>query len=159
MKKVNIILEQRTIESKSGDVKPLLTESEEDKEFVVTDDTSVDELESYLEEKIEGRYSYGSESTLGDIVNYLVYNSLIEAGKSEEETESMADDFVRLYMDSDTTSIPDEFDMYERRTEGKNSFDSKVIFEFSCGGDGYGFSGTFYDLTGLLDGIKELLNQ
>ena len=147
------------LESKSGDVKPLLSESEEDKEFVVTNDTTVDELESHLDEKIEGRYSYGSESTLEDIVNYLVYNSLIESGKSEEEAESMADDFVRTYMDSDTKSIPDEFDMYERRTEGKNSFDSKVIFEFSCGGDGYGFSGSFYDLTGLLDGIKELLNQ
>ena len=36
---------------------------------------------------------------------------------------------------------------------------TSATMEFSCGGDGYGFSGTFYDLTGLLDGIKELLNQ
>ena len=43
--------------------------------------------------------------------------------------------------------------------EGENSFDYEVIFEFSCGGDGYGFSGSFNNLTGLLDGIKELLKQ
>jgi hypothetical protein len=33
------------------------------------------------------------------------------------------------------------------------------IRDSSCGGDGYGFSGSFNNLTGLLDGIKELLNQ
>ena len=112
-----------------------------------------------MDEKIEGNYSYGSESTLPGIINDLVYNSLLASGKSEEDATSIADDFTENRMDSDTTSIPDEFDMYERRTEGENSFDYKVIFEFSCGGDGYGFSGSFNDLTGLLDGIKELLNQ
>lgn len=147
------------LESTMGNVKPLLVESEDSEEFVVTDNTTVDELESYLDEKIEDRYSYGSESTLPDIVNYLVYNSLLASGKSEEEAESMADDFTQSRMDGDTTSIPDEFDMYERRTEGKNRFDYEVIFEFSCGGDGYGYSGSFSNLTGLLEGIKELLNQ
>ena len=96
------------LESKSGDVKPLLSESEEDKEFVVTDNTTVDELESHLDEKIEGRYSYGSESTLEDIVNYLVYNSLIDTGKSEEEAESMADDFVGTPYSTFTTFIHQE---------------------------------------------------
>lgn len=147
------------LESKMGNVKPLLVESEDSEEFVVTDNTTVDELESYLNEKIEGRYSHGSESTLPDIVNYLVYNSLLASGKSEEEAESISDDFTQSRMDGDTTSIPDEFDMYERRTEGKNRFDYEVIFEFSCGGDGYGYSGSFSNLTGLLEGIKELLNQ
>jgi hypothetical protein len=154
---INHIIDNWSFEDKED--RRDLNESEESEEFVVTNDTSVDELESYLNEKIEGRYSYGSESTLEDIVNYLVYNSLLASGKSEEDATSMSDDFVRTYMDSDATSIPDEFDMYERKTEGKNSFDSKVIFEFSCGGDGYGFSGFFYDLTGLLNGIKDLLNQ
>jgi hypothetical protein len=141
-------------------VRRIISESdEESQEFVVTDDTSVDELESYLDEKIEDNYSYGSESTLPNIVNNLVYNSLLSSGKSEENATSIADDFTESRMDSDTTSIPDEFDMYERRTEGENSFDYEVIFEFSCGGDGYGFSGSFNNLTGLLDGIKELLNQ
>jgi hypothetical protein len=141
-------------------VRRVIRESdEESQEFVVTDDTSVDELESYLDGKIEDNYSYGSESTLPNIVNNLVYNSLLSSGKSEENATSIADDFTESRMDSDTTSIPDEFDMYERRTEGENSFDYEVIFEFSCGGDGYGFSGSFNNLTGLLDGIKELLNQ
>lgn len=134
-------------------------ESEESKEFVVTNNTSVDELESYLNEKIEDNYSYGSENTLINIVNYLVRSSLLSSGKSEEESESMADDFTETRMSSYSTDIADENDMYGRRTEGENEFDGKIIFKFDCGGDGYGFSGYFKDLTGLLEGIIELLNQ
>lgn len=132
-------------------------ESNEEVEFVVTDETTLEQFEDHLNEKIDGRYSYGSESTLEDIVNTIVYNSLIAAGKSEQEAESIADDFVKINMDNSYESIPDEFDMYERRTEGVNKYNSKVIFEFSCGGDGYGFSGSFNDLTELLNDIKELL--
>lgn len=132
-------------------------ESNEEIEFVVTDETTVDQFEDYLNEKIEARYSYGSESTLEDIINTIVYNSLLSAGKSEQEAESVADDFVKMNMDNSYESIPDEFDMYERRTEGVNKYKSRVIFEFSCGGDGYGFCGSFNDLTELLNDIKELL--
>ena len=98
-----------------------------------------------------------SESTLEDIINSLVYETLVACGKSEDEAENISDEFVKNNMESDTTSIPDEFDMYERRTEGENSYKYKVIFEFSCGGDGYAFSGTFNDLSELLNDIKELL--
>ena len=134
-------------------------ESEESKEFVVTNNTSVDELESYLNQKTEDYYSYGSENTLIEIVNNLVRNSLLSSGKSEEESESMADDFTERRMDSYSTDIEDKYDSYGRRTEGKNKFNGETIFIFDCGGDGYGFSGFFKNLTGLLEGIKKLLNN
>lgn len=132
-------------------------ESNEEAEFVVTQETTLEQFEDYLNLKIEDRYSYGSENTLEDIINTIVYNSLLAVGKSEQEAESISDDFVKMNMDNNYESIPDEFDMYERRTEGVNKYNSKVIFEFSCGGDGYGFSGSFNDLTELLNDIKELL--
>lgn len=134
-------------------------ESNESEDFVVNQETTLEQFEDYLNEKIDGRYSYGSESTLEDIINTLVYNSLIAAGKSEEDSESIADDFVKMNMDNTYESIPDEFDMYERRTEGKNKYKSKVIFEFSCGGDGYGYSGSLDDVSELLNDIKDLLKQ
>jgi len=62
-------------------------------------------------------------------------------------------------MGGESTTIPDEFDMYEKKYEGENTFDNEVIFEYTSGGDGYGFSGSFDDLTNLLDAIKELLNK
>ena len=133
-------------------------ESEENK-FVVTQETTVEELESYLDEQIESRYSYGSGDTLEGIINSLVYQTLVACGKSEEEAENISDEFVRNNMEYDTTSIPDEFDMYERRTEGENKYKYKVIFEFSCGGDGYAYIGSFNDLTELLDDIKSIINE
>ena len=46
-----------------------LFESNEDEEFVVTDETTLEQFEDHLNEKVEARYSYGSESTLENIIN------------------------------------------------------------------------------------------
>ena len=145
------------LESTMGDVKPLIVESKGYEDFVVANDTTVEGLEAYLEEKTEAQYDYGSARTLEYIIEDLVQNSLMASGKSEQESESMAKDFVKKNMTNNTTYIPDQYDYYERREGGENSYKQKVIFEFTCGGDGYGYSGSFNDLTELLADIKSLV--
>jgi len=110
-----------------------------------------------LEEKTDNQYDYGSAGTLEYIIEDLVQNSLMASGKPEQESESMAKDFVKKNMTNNTTSIPDQYDYYERREGGENNYKQKVIFEFTCGGDGYGYSGSFNDLTELLADIKSLV--
>ena len=93
------------LESTMGDVKPLL-ESDESDNFVVTNDTTLDELETYLDKKIEDHYYYGHADTLGYIIGDLVQNSFMASGKSEQESESMTKNFIADTINSDFWSIP-----------------------------------------------------
>ena len=131
-------------------------ESAQEEGFVVDKDTTVDQLEAALEETLEGSYSYGSESTFPDQVENIVYRSLLVAGKSEDEAEELSSELAKNFK-SDSTSIPDEFDDYGRRTEGSNSYRWEKIFTFECGGDGYGFGGSIGDISKLLEDIKQLI--
>ena len=144
------------LESTMGDVKPLL-ESDESDNFVITNNTTLDELETYLDKKIEDHYYYGHADTLGYIIRDLIQNSFMASGKSEQESESMAKNFIADTVNSDFWSIPDQYDPYERRVKGNTKYRGVIIFEFSSGGDGYDYSGSFNDLTGLLDDIKKLI--
>jgi hypothetical protein len=79
------------------------------------------------------------------------------SGKSEQESESMTKDFIADTVSSEFWSIPDQYDPYERRVEGNTKYRGIILFEFSSGGDGYDYSGSFNDLTELLDDIKKLI--
>lgn len=148
---------KQLLESTMGNVKPLIVESEDSQDFVVTNETTVEGLEAYLEEKTDNRYDYGSAMTFEYIIEELVQNTLMALGKPEQESEAIATNFVASNMTNDTRNIPDQYDYYERREEGENNYKQKVIFEYTCGGDGYGYSGSFNDLTELLADIKSLV--
>ena len=64
------------LESTMGDVKPLL-ESDESDNFVVTNDTTLEEFTAYLEKQIESKYVFGDEATLGFIIEYLIKTGLV----------------------------------------------------------------------------------
>lgn len=128
-----------------------------DEEFIITIETSTDELDSYLTEYVDGLHDYGSGYMIVDKVNFIVYNSLIAKGKSEAEAEKIADDFTKRMMDDYQSTTYNEYG--EGKTSGSVKYNSRDIFEFECHDDGYGFSGSFSDLTQLLEGIKELLEE
>jgi len=132
--------------------------SEDDSEkLIVTNETTVDELDTYLSEYVDGLYSYGAGYMIIDKVNFIIYNSLIAKGKSEAEAEKIADDFTKRTMDDDSSTTYNEYE--EGTTSGSVKYNSRDIFEFECHDDGYGFGGSFEDLSTLLTGIKELLEE
>jgi len=132
--------------------------SEDDSEkFIVTNETTVDDLDTYLSEYVDGLYSYGAGYMIIDKVNFIVYNSLMAKGKSESEAEEIADDFTKRTMDDDSSTTHNEYG--EGTTSGSVKYSSRNIFEFECHDDGYGFGGSFEDLSTLLTGIKELLEE
>ena len=128
-----------------------------DEEFTVANETSTDELDTYLSEYVDGLHDYGAGYMIVDRVNYIVYNSLMAKGKSESEAEKIADDFTKRMMDEDSSTTHNEYG--EGTTSGSVKYFGRVIFEFECHDDGYGFSGSFNDLSELLNGIKELLEE
>jgi len=128
-----------------------------DEEFTVTNETTVDELDTYLSEYVDGLHDYGAGYMIVDKVNFIVYNSLMAKGKSESEAEKIADDFTKRMMDEDSSTTHNEYG--EGTTSGSVKYNSRDIFEFDCHDDGYGFSGNFNDLSALLTGIKELLEE
>ena len=128
-----------------------------DEEFTVANETSTDELDTYLSEYVDGLHDYGAGYMIVDRVNYIVYNSLMAKGKSESEAEKIADDFTKRMMDEDSSTTHNEYG--EGTTSGSVKYNGRVIFEFECHDDGYGFSGSFNDLSELLNGIKELLEE
>ena len=128
-----------------------------DEEFTVTNETTVDELDTYLSEYVDGLHDYGAGYMIVDKVNFIVYNSLMGKGKSESEAEKIADDFTKRMMDEDSSTTHNEYG--EGTTSGSVKYNSRDIFEFDCHDDGYGFSGNFNDLSALLTGIKELLEE
>ena len=128
-----------------------------DEEFVVTDETIVDELDNYLSEYVEILHDYGSGYMIVDRINFIVYNSLLFKGKSEDEAEKIADDFTKRMMDQDSSTDYNEYG--EGKTSGSVKYNSRDIFEFESHDDGYGFGGRFNDLSELLNGIKELLED
>ena len=148
---------KQLLESKMGDVKPLLVESEGSQNFVITNETTIEELDEYLYERIENSYGYGHSRSFEYYIEGLLKNSLVASGKSEEESKSMAEDFIERYMDNDMRSIPDQYDYYERTEEGDTKYMGEIIFEYTAGGDGYGFSGSIKDLDKLLDDLKKLI--
>jgi len=132
--------------------------SEDDSEkFIVTNETTVDELDTYLSEYVDDLYSYGAGYMIIDKVNFIIYNSLIAKGKSEAEAEKIADDFTKRTMDDDSSTTYNEYE--EGTTSGSVKYNSRDIFEFECHDDGYGFGGSFGDLSTLLTDIKELLEE
>jgi hypothetical protein len=128
-----------------------------DEEFTVTNETTVDELDTYLTEFVDGLYDYGTGQRIIDQINFITYNSLIAIGKSEAEAEDIADDFTKRMMDVDQSTTHNEYD--EGKISGTVKYNSKDIFEFDCHDDYYAFSGSFNDLSELLNGIKELLKK
>ena len=148
---------KQLLESTMGDVKPLLVESEGSQNFVITNETTIEELDEYLYERIENNYGYGHSRSFEYFIQGLLKNSLVASGKSEEESKSMAEDFIERYMDNDMRSIPDQYDYYERREAGDTKYMGEIIFEYTTGGDGYGFSGSIKDLDKLLDDLKKLI--
>lgn len=148
---------KQLLEATMGDVKPLLVESEGSQNFVITNETTIEELRDYLYEKIEDSYGYGNSRTFEYFIQEVLENSLVASGKSEEESKSMAEHFIEYYMDNDMRSIPDQYDYYERREKGDTKYMGEVIFEYSAGGDGYGFSGSIKDLDKLFDDLKKLI--
>lgn len=128
-----------------------------DEEFIVTSGTSTDELENNLSEYVDGLHDYGSGYMIVDRVNFIVYNSLIAKGKSEDEAEKIADDFTKRMMDEYSSTTHNEYG--EGSTSGSVKYNSKDIFEFECHDDGYGFHGDFNDLSELINDIKELLEE
>jgi len=143
---MNIITEQESTE-------------DEGNKFVITNATTLEDFTDYLDKRIEDNYYYGHADTLGYIIKDLVQNSFMASGKSEQESESMTKDFIADTVSSEFWSIPDQYDPYERRVEGNTKYRGIIIFEFSSGGDGYDYSGSFNDLTELFDDIKKLIQS
>jgi hypothetical protein len=143
---MNIITEQESTEDEGNN-------------FVITNATTIEEFTDYLDKRIEDNYYYGHADTLGYIIKDLVQNSFMASGKSEQESESMTKDFIADTVSSEFWSIPDQYDPYERRVEGNTKYRGIIIFEFSSGGDGYDYSGSFNDLTELFDDIKKLIQS
>jgi hypothetical protein len=141
---MNIITEQESTEDEGNN-------------FVITNTTTLEDFTDYLDKRIEDHYYYGHADTLGYIIKDLVQNSFMASGKSEQESESMTKDFIADTVSSEFWSIPDQYDPYERRVEGNTKYRGIILFEFSSGGDGYDYSGSFNDLTELLDDIKKLI--
>jgi hypothetical protein len=129
----------------------------EDENFIVTNETTVDDLDTYLSEYVDGLHDYGAGYMIVDRINFIVYNSLMAKGKSESEAEEIADDFTKRTMDDDSSTTHNEYG--EGTTSGSVKYSSRNIFEFECHDDGYGFGGSFEDLSTLLTGIKELLEE
>jgi hypothetical protein len=143
---MNIITEQESTEDEGNN-------------FVITNATTLEDFTDYLDKRIEDHYYYGHADTLGYIIENLVQNSFMASGKSEQESESMTKDFIADTVSSEFWSIPDQYDPYERRVEGNTKYRGIIIFEFSSGGDGYDYSGSFNDLTELFDDIKKLIQS
>lgn len=147
---------KQLLEATMGDVKPLLIESEGSQNFVITNETTVQELEDYLYEKIQNRYNYGEDRTFNFIIEELVENILEASGKSEQEAGSVATKFVEDNMTNNQANIPNEYSDYGFDVEGENLYKGKTIFEFTAGGDGYGYGGTLSNLNELLNDLKKL---
>lgn len=131
--------------------------SNEINEFIVTNDTTVGQLDDYLSSYVEELHDYGAGYMIVDRVNFIVYNSLMAKGKSESEAEKIANDFTERMMHEDSSTNYNEYG--EGKTSGSVKYRSRNIFEFECHDDGYGFGGSFDDLSELLEGIKELLEE
>ena len=143
------------LESTMGDVKPLL-ESDESDNFVVTNDTTLEEFTAYLDKQIESKYVFGDEATLGFIIEYLIKTSLVSTGKAETEAESIAKDFCKNF---ETSSSYRDDGYGETLENGDVSYKNEIIFDYASYGGGYSFSGDFYELDELLADIKSLVVQ
>lgn len=148
---------KQLLESTMGDVRPLLSESEDSNDFALTSETTTDELITYLDEKVERRSGYGMAHTFPYIIQELVQNILVTSGKSEQESESMAEKFVKDNMTNSDISVSDPYSEYGYTLEGESTYKGKTIFEFSAGGDGYGYGGSLFDLNELLNDLKNLI--
>lgn len=127
-----------------------------DDNFIIDAETDMREFDAELERALDARYDYGSMHTFQDIVSYIVSNSLIALGKSEDEAYKICEDFEGFF-DSNERSVENEYADYGRTVEGTNTYKGRVVCEYEAGGDGYGFSASVKDVTELFEDIRELL--
>lgn len=127
-----------------------------DDNFIVDAETDLREFEAELERSLDSRHDYGGMHTFQDIVTYIVSNSLIALGKSEDEAYEISSE-LEGFFDSRQENIENEFADYGRDIKGSNTYKGKVVCEYEAGGDGYGFSATIEDVNELFEDIKEII--
>lgn len=127
--------------------------------FYIASDTTADELYEELDKRVEASDAYGCDSTFTGFVETIMTRSLMKAHNlDEKEAEKEASSYCRAIY-TDTTSVDDEFDDYGRRNEGTAKLDGKLIFKWSSGGDGYGYSGFVSNEEFLLNDMKTFIQN
>ena len=114
-----------------------------DSDFVVTENTTADELKEALDVCFKNWDADGDGDKIVDLCQEILHNSLEAIGKDEE---------------------PEKTELYARFkvTSNEVMLDNKILFEYSTGPDRYGFEVTEYkseDILQLLNVIKEYLKK
>lgn len=125
-------------------------------DFIIDAETTQQEFETALEDKLDARYDYGSSDTFSDIVSTIVNNSLIAIGKTEDEAYEIGGELDGFF-DYNQNRVEIPYADYEHNIEGTNTYKGRVVCEYEAGGDGYGFSATIKDITELFEDILEML--
>lgn len=118
-------------------------ESSDSDEFIITDETTLEEFKKEIEESFKAYENGGSGQTFIDIVVYMVKDTLKATGKNNDiayDLEKKLD-----YKDS----------------EGINTYNDNEVCKYKTSGhDGYGYTAEISNeevLLKLLNDIKELL--
>jgi hypothetical protein len=129
-------------------------ESEGDFEFIINTETDANDLEKELEEYVDGLYDYGSGDSIVRKCCDILCDSLKSAGKDETYADEKFDEFEnRFYVDYST-----KYNEYgEGVVSGVVKLDGKLIFDYECQADGYGFGGEFKDINHLFNAISTYL--
>lgn len=125
-------------------------------DFIIDADTTQEEFEAALEEKLDARYDYGSYDTFSDVVSTMVVNSLMALGKTEDEACEIAGEMDGFF-DYNQTRVDNPYADFGNDVEGNNTYKGRAVCEFEAGGDGYGYSAKLKDVTELFEDILELL--
>ena len=125
-------------------------------DFIIDAETTQQEFDSALEDKLDARHDYGNSETFSDIVSTIVNNSLIAIGKTDDEAYDICSE-LEGFFDYNQKNIENEYADYGHNVEGTNTYKGRVVCEYEAGGDGYGFSATIKDITELFEDILELL--
>ena len=157
IEQANLRLEQSYLRSKGllKENPSKIFESNGDEEFLITQETTPDELNNNLSEYVDTISDYGMGYMIVDKINSIIYKSLLAIGKNESEAEKIADDFTKKTMKEDHRTDYNEYD--EGKISGIVKYNNGVIFEYKSHDDGYAFGGEFSNLSELLKGIRELL--
>lgn len=128
----------------------------EEGDFIIDADTTKEEFEAALEEKLDARHDYGSYDTFSDVVSTIVVNSLMALGKTEDEAYEISSELDGFF-DYNQKRVENPYADYGHNVEGTNTYKGIAVCEFEAGGDGYGYSASLNDITNLFDDILELL--